>query len=189
MSVTYGASLRFDRGWMYYIRAVAHGRVVGGATYSLSQRRTASLRTLRQAIAAAFPGAAHRDAAAWVASKYGQGWDTASHYRRIKMNTYKITIYYDDSDTANLGWAYSIRSYDRNGTYLDESSGPLPQSRRNASLRALRRALARTWGAFPQAARHDGAWVGSEEGGWQCSASPGTDWKIHVMPHGPHGGD
>jgi|GEM_PF-3572981 len=77
MNVTYEGGLRFDRGWLYYIRAVAHGRVVGGVTYALPQRRTASLRTLRQAIAAAFPRAANRDAA-WVASKYGNGWDTAS---------------------------------------------------------------------------------------------------------------
>jgi len=85
------------------------------------------------------------------------------------MNTYKITIFYDDSDTANIGWAYSIRSYDRDG-YPDESSGPLPQKRRDVSLRALRRALSRIWSAFPQAARRDAAWGGSEEGnGWKCS--------------------
>jgi len=106
------------------------------------------------------------------------------------MNTHKITIYFDDSDTANIGWAYSIRSYDQYGTYLDESSGPLPQKRRHTGLRALRRALSRIWPAFPSALRQDASWIDSEAGNsWTGSASPGTDWKIHVMPHGPHGGD
>jgi len=108
----------------------------------------------------------------------------------MNATTYKITIYYDAIDPASIGWAYSIRSYDQYGTYLAESSGPLPQKRRHTSLRALRRALSRIiWPEFTNALRHDAAWIDSEAGNnWTGSASPGTDWKIHVMPHGPHGG-
>jgi len=96
-----------------------------------------------------------------------------SHYGENEMSatTYKIIIYYDDSDTANCGWSYFIRDYDRDGSSkFNGTSGDLPQSRRNASLRPLRRALARDWPAFPQAARNDAAWTASAEGdGWECS--------------------
>jgi len=83
-----------------------------------------------------------------------------AHYRRNKMSatTYKITIYYDAIDPASIGWAYSIRSYDQYGTYLDESSGPLPQKRRHTGLRTLRRALSLICPAFPGALRQDASW-------------------------------
>jgi len=90
----------------------------------------------------------------------------------MNATTYKITIYYDAIDPANIGWAYSIRSYDQYGAYLAESSGPLSQKRHHAGLRALRRALALICPAFPSALRQDASWIDSEAGNsWTGSVS------------------
>jgi len=91
----------------------------------------------------------------------------------------RISIWY------NVGaWEYYVRTLDAEGLTAEGSRGSLMHTCRDTSLRALRRSLARywpvlrnphdCWPVLPQAARHDEAWVASEEGdGWEYSIAHG----------------
>jgi hypothetical protein len=85
-----------------------------------------------------------------------------------KQNYTRLTIWFDDRDSSNKGWAYTAEA--AGDDY--QMTGQLPQRRPSTSLQTLRRSLAKELGNIPAAARADGNWSRhqADHDGWTWKA-------------------